>query len=151
MSHTSLTYHVIFGTYRRMPVINIAHEKELYKYIFDFSVARGVKVRRIGGMPDHIHILCDLPSNLAPADYIKLVKSESSKFMRVNSHFQDWVRWARGYAAFTVDASLREVRRQYIMGQKKHHITTSFLDEYKALLKDAGIELEAGALDEEFN
>lgn len=87
MSYTALTYHIVFGTYRRKNVININHERELYKYMYDFATERQVLVRRIGGMPDHVHIICDIPAKLAVADFVKLLKSESSKFMKINPHF----------------------------------------------------------------
>ncbi len=115
MSHTALTYHIVFGTWSRFPAIVEEHERELYKFIYSFSTGRGVLIRRIGGMPDHIHILCDIPAKLSVADYVKSLKSESSKFMRVNTNFPMWKSWAEGYGAFTVDASLRETRKLYIM------------------------------------
>lgn len=118
MSHTSLTYHLVFGTYRRANVILIPHERELYKYMYDFAVNRGALVRWIGGMPDHVHMLCDIPPKIAVADFVKLLKSETSKFMRVNPHFPGWQGWAEGYGAFTVDASGREARVRYIKSQK---------------------------------
>ena len=90
MSHTSLTCHIVFSTYKRANVINIAHERELYKYMYDFATKRGIKVFRIGGMPDHVHLLCEIPAKLAVADFVKLLKSETSKFMRFNPHFPDW-------------------------------------------------------------
>lgn len=90
MSHTAFTYHLIFGTYRRHQTIPIEHERELYKFIYDFSVKRGIKIRRIGGMPDHIHILCDIPAKTPVAEYVKILKGESSKFLRANSHFKNW-------------------------------------------------------------
>ncbi len=121
MSHTALTYHLIFRTYRRFQVIVPNHEKELYKFIYDFAMSRGIKKPRIGGMPDHVHILCDIPAKFAVSEFVKLLKTESSKFMRVNPHFPQWQGWAEKYGAFTVDASLRETRRQYIMNQKRHH------------------------------
>jgi len=138
MSHTAFTYHLVFGTYRRQNVIVPDHEKELYKYIYDFATTRDILVRRIGGMPDHIHILCDIPAKTAVAEFVKLLKTETSKFMRVNNHFPDWVRWAEGYGGFTVDASLREVRRRYIMNQRQHHAHVAFTDEYRSLLNEAG-------------
>lgn len=142
MSHVSLTYHIVFGTYERRMVIPYDHERELYKYIFDFSRRRGVFIHRIGGMPDHIHILCEIPPKTAVADYVQILKSETSKFLSVNPHFPSWERWAEGYAAFSVDASLREVRKQYIMNQRIHHAGISFADEYSSLLNDCRIPKE---------
>lgn len=149
MSHTALTYHLIFGTYRRLNAIDTDHERELYKYIYDFSMHRDVYIRRIGGMPDLVHILCDIPAKTAVADYVKLLKAETSKFMRANPHFPQWKRWAEGYGAFTVDASLREVRTAYIMNQKKHHATQDFETEYRSLLTDAGFSDNVCILGEE--
>ncbi len=146
MSHTALTYHLVFGTYRRLSVIVPNHERELYKFIYTFATNRGIKIRRIGGMPDHIHILCDIPAKVAVAEFVKLLKMESSKFMRVNSHFPDWMGWAEGYGAFTVDASLREIRLRYIMNQKTHHAAIGFVDEYTHMLHEAGIDNSEGVL-----
>ena len=99
-------------------------------------------VRRIGGMPDHVHILCDIPSKIAVADFVKLLKSESSKFMRINPHFPVWTGWAEGYGGFTIDASAREARIKYIMNQKQHHARVCFADEYRQLLTEACIDDE---------
>lgn len=140
MSYTSLTYHIIFSTYCRQNVIDPHHERELYKFMYTFATERGVLVRRIGGMPDHVHILCDIPPTHAVAQIVKLLKSETSKFMRVNPHFRYWQGWSEGYSAFTVDASLRETRVRYIMNQKEHHKYVSLIDELNAIYKEYGLD-----------
>ena len=142
MSHISITYHFVFSTYCRQPSINIDHEKELYKFINDIATQRGVTVRRIGGMPDRVHLLCDVPPKIAVAEFIKVLKGETSKFMRVNNHFPLWNGWSEGYGAFSVDASSRENRKKYIMNQKEHHSRISFLDEYREFLVEAGLSPE---------
>lgn len=139
MSHTALTYHFVIGTYRREHTIDIEHERELYKFMNDYMAARGALVRRIGGMPDHIHVLCDIPSKIAVAAFVQTLKTESSKFMRANPHFPYWRGWCEGYGAFTVDASSRDTRKHYIMNQKRHHLSKSFWDEYVELMAEAGI------------
>lgn len=139
MSYTALTYHIVFSTYRRRPTIMIDHERELYKYIYDFATERAIKIRRIGGMPDHVHILCDIPPKIALADFIRSLKSETSKFLRVNINFPRWEGWTEGYAAFTIDATSRNTRVMYIMNQKHHHRRIGFIDELKAILQEAGI------------
>lgn len=138
MSHISLTYHLVFSTYKRRQTIHIAHDRELYKFIYDFSVARNVRVWRIGGMPDHIHILCDIPPTQSVAGFVKLLKTESSKYMRANPHFPYWEKWAEGYGGFTVDSDSRVERIHYIMSQKTHHVVRSFMDEYRDMLRMRG-------------
>ena len=93
-------------------------------------------------MPDHIHILCDIPPKLSVADYVKLVKAETSKFMRTNRHFPYWDRWSEGYGAFSVDTESREDRINYIMSQKEHHGCRSFAEEYKEILQHYHIPTE---------
>jgi len=89
-------------------------------------------------MPDHVHILCDIPAKIALSEFVKLLKTETSKFLRINNHFPLWKRWAEGYGAFTVDASLREVRKRYIMNQREHHAVVGFKSEYREMLSEAG-------------
>ena len=146
MSHTSVTYHFVFCTYCRKPTIDISHEKELYKFIHDFAGGRGAIVWRIGGMPDHVHLLCDVPVKMAVSDFIKLLKAESSKFMRVNPHFPQWEKWAAEYFVASVDASLRLNRIEYIKNQKQHHSRLSFADEYRTFLKEYGFNSDGPIL-----
>lgn len=126
----------------RLPAIDIEHEKELYKFMHDIAKQRDVLVRRIGGMPDHVHLLCDIPTKLSVAEFIKVLKTETSKFMRVNSHFPLWNGWAEGYGCFSVDTSTRDIRKQYIMNQKEHHSRITFVDEFRNLLIEAGVPLD---------
>lgn len=139
MSYTALSYHLVFSTYCRKRTIFQDHERELYMFMHNFLKARGIHVHRIGGMPDHVHILCDIPAKYAVADIVKLLKCESSKFMGVNPHFYAWEGWSEGYSAFAVDASLRETRRQYIMRQREHHANVEFHTEHLELLRENGI------------
>ena len=142
MSHIAFTYHLVFGTYSRSRTIDQAHERELYKFMYNFLVKKEIFVRRIGGMPDHVHILCDIPPKYAVAEVVKLLKIESSKFMKINAHFPNWEGWAEGYGGFTVDSSLRDVRRRYIENQREHHSNIAFEEEYKMLLSESGITID---------
>lgn len=143
MSYLSLTYHIVFGTYMRKQVIGFEHERELYKYIYEFATKQGAKVWRIGGMPDHVHILCDIPAKCAVADFVRVMKSESSKFLSVNSHFPAWEKWAAGYACVSVDAASKQTRINYIMNQKEHHRKKSFAEEWKEFLSEYGFSDDA--------
>ena len=57
MSYTNLIYHIVFRTYRSVLSIEEAHERELYAYIFGYAKHHRAKLYRVGGMPDHIHLL----------------------------------------------------------------------------------------------
>lgn len=141
MSFTSLTYHIVIATFCRKRVIPIELEYKCYSFIYEFLKNRKVFVRRIGGMPDHIHILCDIPPNTAVSDLVKNLKTESSKYMKICEEFPHWEGWSKGYGAFTVDFSRIEVIRQYIMNQKNHHINNVFEEEWRALLREVHANL----------
>ncbi len=140
MSHVQLTYHIIFTPWRRERVINEVHERELYMFMYNFATERGLKIWRIGGMPDHVHILCDIPPKYAVADIIRSMKSEASKFMSVNPHFPYWNKWGEGYACVTVDKSTLQTRISYIKNQKEHHKHKSFAEEFGEFLAEYGLD-----------
>ena len=142
MSYCRLTYHIVFATYRRCPTIHAEHERELYQYIYGIMKRLGGFVHRIGGMPDHIHILADIPPTMTVSEFVKAVKQSSSIWMKNNRNFPHWDGWTNGFGAFSCSLSDKDRILKYIMGQKEHHQKLSFADEYKKFLIDNGIPFE---------
>jgi len=141
-SYRQIFYHHVLGTKGRRPTIPESHCEELYKYIWGIVKNKGCILYRINGISDHIHLLTDLPPAICLADLIKDTKIASSKWMKANKDFPNWKGWADGYGSFTL--SLREKDRviDYIKRQKEHHQKESFLDEYKRMLTENGIEFK---------
>jgi len=56
--------------------------------------------------------------------------------------FPNFLAWQEGYGAFTY--SLREEPEliAYVKQQEEHHRKTTFLEEYRQLLRDAGIKFD---------
>jgi REP element-mobilizing transposase RayT len=142
MSFTNLIYHIVFATHRREKTIDEAHERLMYKSIYDIATAKGSKVYRIGGMPDHIHILLSIPSNISVSNLVKIIKQETSKYIGSLPQFPYWDGWENGYGAFTVSYSAVYDVVHYITNQKSHHASLSFRDELRCFLKENGIEME---------
>ncbi|MDE5608667.1 MAG: IS200/IS605 family transposase [Muribaculaceae bacterium] len=142
MSYTNLIYHIVLGTHKRERVIFVSHERELYSFMYKFLMERGIKIYRIGGMPDHVHILCEIPSKYSVSEIVRILKSETSKFMSANSHFNCWSKWGEGYGAFTVSMGDIDRVRQYIANQKVHHTHDSFEAEFRQLLIENGLALD---------
>lgn len=97
---------------------------------------------RIGGMPDHVHILCHLPPMIALSDFLRTLKAESSKFLAQHKDFPYWEKWGAGYYASTVDPHNTHSVYEYIKSQKEHHATKPFADEYREFLKSLGLDNE---------
>ena len=57
MSYTQTFYHIVLRTHCSIPAIVEDHERELYSYMLGFINNKGARLYRIGGMPDHVHLL----------------------------------------------------------------------------------------------
>ncbi len=144
MSFTKLTYHIVFATKNRMQTITAEHERELYAMIHHIINKNGGYLHRINGMPDHVHILVDLPPTIAVATFIQAVKRESSAMMSNSvAKFPNWVGWQEGYGCFSYSAADIPKIKNYIINQKTHHKTISFVEEYRNWLIEMGVSPEA--------
>ena len=139
MSFTKLIYHIVFSTKSRQNTIPIDFERELYALILHIVNKQNGHLHRIGGMPDHIHMLVDIPTNISVASFVKKIKQESSFLMAQNPKFPRWEGWEEGYGAFTYSVSEISAVRNYIKNQKEHHKKVSFIDEYRTWLIEMGV------------
>jgi putative transposase len=106
------------------------------------SLLKKCKLHRINGVEDHIHILSDLHPTVALADFVKDIKVSTSIWMKENGLFPNFEGWSEGYGAFTISIKKRDNVITYIKNQKEHHKKVSFMDEYKSLLDEYGIEYD---------
>lgn len=83
MSYIQSIYHIVFRTYRSERTIDAKHERELYAIIMKQTENLKAKLIRIGGMPDHIHLLVSLPSDLSPAKYVQAIKRVLCAFSQI--------------------------------------------------------------------
>ena len=95
---------------------------------------------KIGGIEDHIHIVCDLHPSVALANLIKDIKLASSDKIKQDNIFPAFNGWQDGYGAFTYSIKEKERLINYVKNQKQHHKKISFEEEYKQLLLEHGIE-----------
>ncbi len=141
MSHIVLYYHIVWRTKRSERVITEAHERDLYAYILGFCERKKCKLIRIGGMSDHIHMLISIRPDVALSDFMQVLKTETSKWLKTQGEkFPLFNGWGNGYAAFTYCERDKEMVRRYIMNQKEHHRKLSFQEEYETLLSEWGID-----------
>ena len=146
-SYRQLYYHIVFGTKFRKPTIADVHCQLLYKYIWGILENKKCKLYRINGSNEHIHLLVDIHPTIAVSTLVKDIKVSTSLWIKQQLEFQDFEGWAEGFAIFTVSHSDRDKVIEYIKGQKEHHQKLSYLDEYKTLLKEYGIEFDEKELD----
>ena len=142
MSYTRLLYHLVFRTKYNIPSIVIPFENDLYKYIWGFIKNKQSILYRIGGMPDHLHLLVELSAKIALANFMCELKCSSAKWLKKNKNFPDFCGWGEGYAAFTYSLHDKNTIVNYIMKQKEHHSQVSMAEELRMLLAEHGCEVK---------
>ena len=141
-TYTQTLYHIVFTTKNREPVLAKERRDDLYKYIWGILRKRDCHLYRIGGVEDHIHILCSLHPSVALADLVKEVKVASSHWIKTETAFPAFGSWQGGYGAFTCSINSRDRIIEYIKNQEQHHHGETSATELKRLLADAGIEYD---------
>ena len=141
MSYNRLLYHIVFRPKGSLPAITEAHEKELYNYIWGFARNNGCVLHRIGGMPNHLHMLIQLPTTVALADFMRELKTSTNKWMRGHGDiFPLFGGWARAYCAVTCSYEAKDAVARYISEQKAHHAKVDFIAELRDIFNSNDIE-----------
>ena len=141
MSYVKLIYHIVFRTKGSVQAINTENARDLYAYIYGITKSYNAFVHRIGGMPDHIHILLELPPTISLSEFMRELKKSTSKWIKESKKFPHFIGWAEGYAAFSYSRDEICAVTNYIKNQKEHHRVISFSEEYRKFIVESGIEI----------
>jgi REP element-mobilizing transposase RayT len=139
-SYRQILYHIVFCTYNRHNTIPDEYQEVLYKYIWGIIKNRKGVLYQINGTENHIHIISDLHPTVALSDFIKEIKTASNIWMKSTGNYPAFTSWAEGSCSLTYAFRDKEMIVNYIKNQKEHHRKVTFEDEYRALLKEHGIE-----------
>jgi REP element-mobilizing transposase RayT len=139
MSYVSSYYHCVFSTKERQPLVPPELQDRLWPYLRGIARQNEMKAIEIGGVADHVHILLSLPSTLAIAKAMQLIKGGSSKWVHESFPEHRLFGWQVKYGAFSVSVSQLDKTIHYIQSQAEHHRKMTFQEEFLALLKKHGI------------
>jgi REP element-mobilizing transposase RayT len=144
MAHTftKLAYHCIFSTKGRARLITPDIRERLYAYIGGILREHGSTSLRAGGTEDHVHLLIELAATLPVADAMRIIKANSSKWIRETFPTHGVFAWQTGYAAFTVSASAIDDVKRYIDRQLEHHRERTFEEEFIEFLRRHDLEYD---------
>ena len=137
-TYTNLLTHVIFSTKDREPLITAPLHDDLLPYLGGIVRKLGGALRAANARPDHVHLLCSLPPMVAVAEALRVVKTNSSRWVHRSRNYAGF-EWQTGYGAFSVSHSLAPAVVRYIADQEKHHRHVTFQEELIAFLKKNGI------------
>ena len=134
--YANILVHIVFSTKERRNLIPPVLEHKLWRYIDGIGANCCIPVLAVGGMPNHIHVLIALPTDIAVAKSVQILKANSSRW--IGEHNIKFA-WQEGYGAFSVSASNLARVKDYIKRQPEHHAKRSFEDEFIALLRKSGV------------
>jgi hypothetical protein len=93
----------------------------------------------VNGPADHVHLLLSMPAAISVADLLRVLKTNSCRWVHEQFPARKRFGWQAGYGVFTVSGSRLEEVRNYIATQQTHHHKVSFQEEFLALLRRHGL------------
>ena len=145
MSHTytNLLSHVVFSTKDRRPLIDAEIKPRLLGYINGIVNESGGKVLSLNSMADHLHMLWESPPKLSMSDAMRIVKTNSSRWVHETWGLRKGFGWQTGYASFSVSRSNLATVANYIEAQEAHHRKRTFEEEFVELLVKHGVDYDS--------
>lgn len=104
-----------------MPLLTTKVRYPLLEHIRSRAIIKGIKIRIINGVEDHLHCLVSLRPTQNVADVVKIIKGESSHWLNEQGLFNSKFEWQDGYGAIAVSPQLLGKVTQYIFNQESHH------------------------------
>jgi len=139
---TNLLTHIIFSTKDRLPQIDADLKAQLYPYMVGIFRELDGKISIINGTSDHVHLLVQLPPVLPLSDAMRILKTNSSKWVHEQWTARSKFAWQTGYGAFSVSRSNADAVARYIANQEEHHRRKTFQEEFLEYLNKHEIEYD---------
>jgi REP element-mobilizing transposase RayT len=141
MSYTNLNFHIVLSTKDHRTFLDDEQMSRLFEYMG--GIVRHLKAMLlvVGGTPDHVHIAVRLHPELAIAEFVRTLKTNTSKWVR--EQLSEAFVWQEGYSAFSVSQSVIGKVIEYIQGQKEHHTKLTFREELEMMLKKHNVDYDA--------
>jgi len=133
--------HIVYSTKNRYPYLrDKGIRAETFAYLGGMCKKFDSPPLIVGGIEDHVHILCRFSQNFAVASVVRDMKRASSRWLkRKDPALKDFY-WQEGYGAFSIGPSHVNVLRKYIGNQEEHHRTETFQDEFRRILHKYDVE-----------
>lgn len=135
--------HIVFSTKHRQNLLaDETVRKEMHAYLAAILKAYDSPALLVGGIADHVHLLCVLSRKETIARIVGEAKRGSSKWIKTKGPGYARFQWQNRYGAFSVSYSQVATVRDYIARQEQHHQKMTFQDELRALLVKHKIEFD---------
>jgi putative transposase len=140
-SLSQIYLHIVYSTKDRRPFLrDPLIRNETHDFLGGTCNDLGCPVLRVGGVADHVHILCRFGRSISVSDLIKELKRKSSLWIKTKSAGTKDFYWQNGFGAFSVSPGHVNGLIDYITNQEEHHRKETFQEEFRRLLTKYGLE-----------
>ena len=141
-TYTQIHIQCVMAVKYRASLIQPNWKDQLQKYMTGIVQNYGHKMLAINNMPDHMHMFFGFRPNQSLADLMRIVKSESSKWINDKQFTPAVFNWQEGYGAFSYSRSHVAKVTGYVLNQEEHHRHKTFLEEYEQFLKQFEVDYD---------
>lgn len=135
--------HIVFSTKDRMPFLkDKVFRERTHAYLAGICNKQGCPAIIVGGIADHVHLLCRLGKQIDISSLIREIKRDSSSWVKEEDPSLAAFYWQSGYGAFSISPSHVDGLQNYIGDQENHHKTESFQDEFRRLCAKYGVAID---------
>jgi putative transposase len=142
-SLSRILIHIVFSTKDRFPFLADGEmRKQMHAYLAGALNKIGSPAIEVGGVEDHVHILCLLSRNRSVSDVIGKAKANSSSWAKAQGGRCVKFSWQSGYGAFSIDELQIDSLQKYIRDQAEHHRRRAFQEEFREILTRYHVEYD---------
>ncbi len=134
-TYTQINMHVVFSVKGRENILSAKIRPDIFKYISGILSNIEQFPLAVNGYKDHVHLFFEMQPTKSLSDIVRVVKTNSSKWINENRFIAGKFSWQEGYGGFSYSRSQRNNVIQYIIKQEEHHKEKTFREEYLQLLK----------------
>jgi len=134
-TYTQINMHVVFSVKGRENILSVKIRPDIFKYISGILSNIEQFPLAVNGYKDHVHLFFEMQPTKSLSDIVRVVKTNSSKWINENRFIAGKFSWQEGYGGFSYSRSQRNNVIQYIIKQEEHHKEKTFREEYLQLLK----------------
>lgn len=113
--------HIVWTTTRRAKLIDADIERRVHRCIQAEAEKLGCTVLALDGMPDHVHIVLQIPTRISISTLVQQMKGASSHFINEVLAPSERFAWQDGYGVFSLSRPHVERAVAYVRNQKRHH------------------------------
>lgn len=141
-TYSQIHIQIIFTVKGRQNLIPGKKREELHKIIAGIVKNRKQKLLSVFAMPDHIHLLVGVSTNICISDLVRDIKAGTSKYISDNNWVRGKFAWQEGYGAFSYSKSQIDNVIRYVANQEQHHKKKSFKEEYIDFLQKFEVDYD---------